>query len=293
MPSTGHSPDTRTPTWLSIAAMLMAACPALAQEGTEPKEGAAPILGGPSVEAAATRATLVSRTYAGELERLSRHPAEAALDFVEPPEATRPAIEAILAERRAVLDGLVIDRLDLLIKLGNGGGASDRREAIAELARAMAPLARKGALGDRIRAELPPEAAAEHERLEQEYNEAALADRVRLLSEERRGGERGLRFRARAIERLVGLGAEVRSAYERTLLQRAQELDELIAKLDLTPDQESNVRRIIQRYGEKTLLNPDKRSQTERDRLGVFLEVAKELTPEQRRTLIRISRGEA
>lgn len=283
----------RTPTSLAIAAVLMAACPSLAMQHEEDE---APLLSGPTVEANAERATLVRRDFSGEFQRLEHHPAEAALDLVREKftieEAPSQAIEAILAERRTALDDLVIDRLDVLIKLSNGGNDSDRAEAIAVLRRAMAPIARKGQLGDRIRRHLPTDAATEHQRLEREYLEAAIEDRVALLQAEQAGmGEHGLRLRARAIEMLVGLGAEVKGAYERTIVQQGQRVEELIAMLTLSPEQEGKVRQIIQRYGEKTLLNKEARDD-DKSRLAVFLEVAAELTPEQRRTLLEHVRGE-
>jgi len=222
----------RTPTSLAIAAALMAACPALAMQQQD--EDDPPLLSGPVVDAEAERATLVRRDFSGDFQRLERHPAEAALDLVREihhlNEEQAKAIDAILTERRRVLDELVIDRLDVLIKLANGGSDADRAEAIAVLRRAMAPIMRKGQLGDRIRRHLPTDAATEHQRLEREYLDAAIEDRVELLEAENGGmGERGLRLRARAIEMLVGLGAEVKGAYERTIVQQGQRVEELIA----------------------------------------------------------------
>lgn len=283
---------TRTPTSIAIAAFLVAACPSLAmQQEADDK----PLLSGPSVNDEAAL-TLVHRDFSGEFQRLERHPAEAAyrlvLEHFEIDATAREAVGAILADRRKVLDDLVIERLDVLIKLANGGNERDRAEAIGVLRRAMAPEARRGALGDRIRAHLPTDAAAEHQRVEREYQEAATADRVELLRAERGGmGERGLRLRAQAIETLVGLGAEVRSAYERTIEQRGEELDELIAALVLSPEQEGEVRRLVQAYGEKTLLDKEARDDRQ-GRLALLLRIAAELTPQQRRTLLERVRGE-
>lgn len=284
----------RTPTSLAIAAVLMAACPSLAMQQQDEDDPS--LLSGPAVDAESERATLVRRDFSGEFQRLERHPAEAALDLVRESYAIEQvqsdAIEAILAERRKVLDDLVIDRLDVLIKLANGGNDADRAEAIAVLRRAMAPIMRKGQLGDRIRRHLSVDASSEHQRLEREYLDAAIEDRVALLEAEDGGmGQRGLRLRAQAIEMLVGLGAEVKGAYERTIVQQGQRVDELIALLTLSPEQEGKVRRIIQEYGEKTLLNKEARDDAS-SRLAVFLEVAAELTPEQRRTLLEHARGE-
>lgn len=299
------TPKRRTLTWLSLAAALTAACPALGVQDApqndpnrEAEQEATPtLLGGPTVDAKGERATLVRRSFTGELERLERHPAEAALDLIDVPEDARPAIDQILAERRRVLDELVVDRLDLLVKLANGGTQDDRRQSMRALRDAMAPLVRKGELGERIRQLLPQDLAAEHQRLEREYVRAAVEERLRTLRQESDAmgsgrQDRGLRMRAYAIERLVGLGAEVKGAYERTLVQQGERLDRIIDQLNLTPEQEGNVRRIIQRSNENTLLGENPRKPTERERLAVFLEVAAELTPEQRRQLVRIARGE-
>ena len=281
----------RRPTTLAVAAALMSACPALAlAQDVDP-----PLLSGPAVSMTDEKPTLVKRDFSGTFQRLERHPAEAALDHVldrfSLDQPTREAIEAILAERRQVLDELVVDRLDLLIKLNSGGSERDRAEAIRALREAMAPVTRKGQLGDRIRALLTADAAAEHKRLEHEYTQAAIEDRIELLKAERMGGaERGLRMRAQAIEMLVGLGAEVRAAYERTLVQQGEELEEVIAMLKLTPEQDGKVRKIIQEYTEKAILDKELR-ENDKARTEVFLKVAAELTPEQRRTLMRHYRG--
>jgi len=61
--------------------------------------------------------------------------------------------------------------------------------------------------------------------------------------------------------------------------------------LKLSPEQEGKVREIIQQYGEKTLLSKEARDDAS-SRLAVFLEVAAELTREQRRKLLEHVRGE-
>lgn len=284
----------RTPTSLAIAAVLMAACPSLAMQQQD--EDDPPLLSGPAVDAESEQATLVRRDFSGEFQRLERHPAEAALQLVRESytieEAGAQAIDAILAERRKVLDDLVIDRLDLLIKLGSGPSDRDWYEAIAALRRVMAPLAIRGSLGDRIRTHLPEDAAAEHERLEKEYVRAAVADRVELLKAEDGQGDRprGLHLRAQAIETLVGLGAEVKSAYERTLVQEGERLEALLTSLNLTPEQEGKVRAIIGEYTDKALLDKKTR-ENDGARLAVFLRVAAELDADQRTTLIEYARG--
>ncbi len=288
---------TRTPTALAIAAVLMAACPSLAMQQDDDDTPDKPLLAGPTVGADASKPTLVRYDFSGEFQRLERHPAEAALDLIREradlDDATQAAIEAILNERRKILDELVIDRLDLLIKLGNGGDDRDRNEAIAALRQAMAPLAVKGPLGERIREHLPADAAKEHERLEKQYVRASVADRLALLEAEDTGERRprGLRMRAQAIETLVGLGAEVRGAYERTLVQDGQQLETLLNSLNLSPEQDGKVRAIIAQYTDKALLDKKSR-ENDGTRMAVFLRVAAELTAEQRRTLIESARGE-
>lgn len=279
------------PTSLAIAAVIMSACPSLAMH----QDDDPPLLSGPTVSSPDQKPSLVQRDFAGALTRLERHPAEAALDHVFGPfsidQSTQDAIEAILSERRKALDELVIDRLDLLVKLSNGGNEADRAESVRALRQALGPITRKGKLGDRIRALLPEDAAREHERLENEYVQATIEDRIQLLSaEQMSGSQRGLRMRAQAIEMLVGLGAEVRSAYERTLVQRGEELDELIASLKLSPEQDGRVRAIIREYTEKALLDKGSREDA-RARTDVFLKVAAELTPQQRRRLLEHVRG--
>lgn len=282
---------TRIPTSLAIAAVLLGACPALAMHQEEDP----PLLAGPTIDAAGSAPTLVVRDFAGALQRLDRHPAVAALDHVldrfNIDQPTRASIQAVLGERRKALDELVIDRLDLLIKLSNGGGDADRAEAIRALREALAPTTRKGRLGDRLRALMPADAAAEHQRLEREYVQAVAEDRVQMLAAEAADApQRALRLRAQAIEMLVGLGAEVRSAYERTLVQRGQELESLIASLNLLPEQDGKVRTIIREYTEQTLLDKDARDD-QRARTNLFLRVAAELTPQQRRKLLEHVRG--
>jgi hypothetical protein len=283
---------TRTPTSIAIAAFLVAACPSLAMQQEADEK---PLLSGPSVDDQ-TELTLVNRNFSGEFQRLDRHPAEAAYQLIRSRYAIAPEnaaeIEEALQERRTVLDELVIDRLDLLIKFSNGGNDKDWSEAIAAVRKAMAPLAMKGMLGDRIRRHLPSDAAAEHQRLEREYVRAAVADRIELLRAEARDGEvvRGIGLRAHAIETLVGLGAEVKAAYERTLVQEGERLESLISSLNLSPEQEGKVRQIIGEYTDAALAD---RKTLENDgaRLAVFLRVAAELDADQRRILIEYARG--
>ncbi|NRA58394.1 MAG: hypothetical protein HRU13_09815 [Phycisphaerales bacterium] len=293
---------TRTPSSLAIAAVLISVCPAVAiaaqaqDDDIEEPTPADPLLAGPDVGASAAKLTLVQRDFSGEFQRLDRHPAEAALELVldhyAVEDMAQADIQAILLERQRVLDDLVVNRLDLLVKLSNGGNERDRAEAIRALRQAMAPIAQKGAFGDRIRQHLPADAAAEHERLQREYTRAATEHRVELLKAEDPGArQRGLRLRAQAIEILVSLGDEVKRAYERTLVQDAERLESLIRMLDLSPEQEGKVRAIVREYGEKTLINKEAKDD-DMGRLGVFLRVAAELTPEQRQKLMAYTRGE-
>ena len=150
----------RTPTSLGIAAVLMSVCPAFAlSDHSQERDETDSLLAGPAIGEETTRPTLVQRDFSGEFQRLDRHPAEAAFDLVidryDVDVAGRDAIAAIMHERRMVLDELVIDRLDLLIKLSNGGNERDRARAIAALRQALAPISRRGTLGDRIREHLP------------------------------------------------------------------------------------------------------------------------------------------
>jgi len=248
------------------------------------------------VGADAAKSTLVRRGFSGEFERLRGHPAEAALELIldryAVDEASRNAISAVLQERRRVLDDLVVDRLDLLVKLANGASEHDRAQAINALRRAMAPIAKQGSLGDRIRQHLPADAATEHNRLEREYMRAAIDDRVAMLeAENSESRQRGLRLRARAIEILVSLGAEVQQAYERTLVQEGERLDEIVRMLDLTPEQERTVRQIVGQHAAITRLDKEAED-SDHGRFEVFVKVAAELSPEQRRRLVAHIRGE-
>lgn len=315
-PSTGLSA-------LAVAAVLLSACPGLAWpqadvQDSPPGPNGAPaqadaqdtsqatdradaqggsgLLAGPSIEHVPAPPTLVQRDFAGRIVRLPGHPAQAAAELLlerndQVSAPARQAIDAILAERRRALDELVIDRLDLLLALRDSPSQQARGQAIADLRRALAPLASQGDLGQRIRACLPEPLAAEHLRLEQEYRNALVEERLETLRRERPDSPAGLlRLRARAIENLLMLGEELRAAYDRTIVQQGEDFEALLARLALTPEQEGKVRAIVGRYAQRALLDAQVREDRSA-RVRVFLEVAAELTPDQRRVLLDHVRG--
>jgi hypothetical protein len=264
-----HTTQTRGPRPAAIiavtAALLTAAAPSLAQNADDPVP-----LGGPKVETrdAERRHTLVERDFDGKLKRVD-DPVVAALELLDLSDADRAAAQDVLDARAAAMDALVRDHLKEIAELASARQSGDQaaaRRLLADLLQKAKPITSKGTVLEQVKAVLSNKDGAELERLVKEYTAATVADRADNSMGDpgaRKPRTRvGQRVQAQITERLTGLGAEIKRSYERVFGGRAGELQEAIATLGLSPEQESKVQRIFTDLFQKTYGKPTRTQST-------------------------------
>lgn len=264
---------------------LLSACAAARQEA----DGTGPVLGGPSVQPRVVGPTLVERDYAGAVKRLDMLPEEAALKLLELDDATRAAADAVLAQRAAILDTVVVEQLDLLVKLGTASAAGDKRDQLAlalELARALEPLRQRGTLREELGRVLPPGPRARFDALLDEYWNA-------IVEEHRAGAAaagltRPGRFGVLAKERLEAFGREIERSVRRQLEGGGTGyIDYLLHKLDLTEAQRARIGDLTADFLERHAYAP-----TEEDLKELGAIILAHLNARQRAAFIRMIMGQ-
>ena len=237
--------------------------------------GQSPLAGPKVVEAGAARPTLVQRGYEGGVTRLEIQPEEAALALLALDGAARAATQGVLSERAAMLDRIVLENLDLLIELGTAGEAGDKATVVRvglELLRKSEPIRARGLLRDELAKALPREQREEYLRLVNEYW-AAIGDEAKGKGKARLGGvveERG---------RL--LGEAVKRSFERQVDRKGgEDFEQLLARLELRPEQETKVRRMAEDFIVGAKFRP-----TEAQGAAFILQVMAMLDQGQRRRL--------
>lgn len=270
---------------VGILAVFFAALPTVAQDSP----AAASPLAGPSVAAAApAKPTLIQRNFAGKLVRLEVPPAEAAVQALELDPPTREKVDAILLARSAILDQIVADNLQLLAKLQGARELTDKtqaRETVQELFEKSEPLRARGKLIDELSDVLTTEQSAQVRSMTEDYVRAAIAERVA----DKTGGK-DLSFRekgrvqreATREETVAMIGHEIRRAYDRTIGQRSTDFDKLLKDFNVTPEQESKIRKIVQDNFTATYGKP-----TPQQRTKAFWDVYAVLDQSQREQFVR------
>lgn len=235
-------------------------------------------LAGPSVMTPDRAPTLVARDFDGKVKRLDEPAEEAALRLLTLSDAEKSKAAAITAARAAILDAVLADNIPLLLKLQGLRDGSARDEGLAalrELSAKLRPLRERGRLRDEIAGALTPENASKFIPLVDEYWKAVLAERAAMEGESVRPAQ------AAGREVLQAIGQEIRRSYERVVGGRQKQLDEALARLSLSPEKEASLRLLVSNHFQATLGTPTPAQQ--REFVAAFM---KELTPEQRRTLL-------
>lgn len=238
-------------------------------------------LAGPAI-AAKAEPSLVAREFDGRLRRLDIHPVEAALPILNLSDAERKAIDQIIRERTAIFDSVLQQNILLVQQLGSAGASGDKQEAVRLLMVIMGklhPLTSRGPLELEIGRVLQPSQRKVLERLTKDYHNAVAADG---LWEDGRVTRPGNRFETIAAERFRLFTVDAERSIKRILGQGEQDFEQLIAKLSLSPEQESRMRAQVQAFGERTGLNP-----TEGDQLRLGLVVFAWLDADQQAVLLR------
>ncbi|MFZ4574061.1 MAG: hypothetical protein ACOYN0_06665 [Phycisphaerales bacterium] len=256
-----------------LASAMLAASLAQADPSTQPADDAA--LAGPAVGEQA-RKSLLQRDFNGTPRRLELPAEEAALELLGLTPEQKSATDAVIADRRAKLDAIVAQNLDLLLKLKgsrDSGDAAGLRQHTRELLGKLGPIREKGRLLDQLAAVLPPEKAAQLRALTRDYWEMKVEEEVR-------GGEE--RSKARVKLMLAAVGLEIKRAYETRISGQQQDLDDLIVRLELSSEQEGKVRGLFLEFAQKTLGKA-----TADQRAELFRDLNKILTGDQQARLIR------
>ncbi len=279
--------------WSVLAASAMPASPVWAEPPgkDEPPEthadrGADPVLSGPRAVEGVQRRSLIARDFDGKIKRLEIPAEEAALELVDLDAATRARIDAILAQRAALLDKLVADNLLKLLDVYNAtqaGRKDEAREIFMEVLEQAGPLKERGKLGDEVRAEMTPDQSAAYDRIRREYWEAIIREDVQA-SRSASGGElaRGAVQAAIGKEVALVIGAEIKRSYERQATARADQLKQFVEALALSPEQEAKVTRILADDFQMIQANKVPGKRTTVQGLALVRAIAAELTPEQR-----------
>ncbi|MBL8764647.1 MAG: hypothetical protein JNM07_10305 [Phycisphaerae bacterium] len=242
----------------------------------------APVLSGPKVATKTRPASLVERDAAGKIVRLDVPPPVAALDLLDLTKEQRAAADEVVSRRAAILDTVVRNNLETLVKLNSGARAANPEERLALLEKLGAeaePLKRRGGLQDELMTAIGPEHGVAFRALIQEYGRAVFQESV---AEQRAAGGKadGKKILAKEVERAIG--QEVRRSYDRVFGAAARDFDALLKELAVTPEQEGKIRKVVgdeftRSYGK---LTPAQRTET-------FWKVFRELDETQRRTLIQ------
>lgn len=262
---------------IASAALALPAGGALA--GDPPEE--APVLGGPEIDEGATRETLVRRGYDGALEPLEAPPEVAALDLFDLDAETREKIDEILADRAAVIDGVVVRNVRTLVELQGATAAGDtaaQRRYLATLVDQFEPLRKSGRLVDKLAAAMPEADRREYRRLVRERHTARFEE---IKAELENAGLEDVN--AVAFKRMIAeaIGLEIKASYDRIVASGTAQLEETIAALRLDPETEGEVRRLVTEFGQRTMLNP-----TPEQRRELFAQIYKVLPPDARRRLV-------
>ncbi len=264
-----------------LACLVVSAAGASALAQADPPAGLSP-LAGPSVDATKAKKSLVERDYAGKVRRLEIPPEEAAIGLLGLSETDRAKADQVIRERAATLDKVVIENVDLLLEMQTARASGDlakQRDVIQQFKEKLEGLRSRGKPMDEIADALPGASREEYRRLVKEYHRAVYDE----LADEAKA--KGQRVRPRDIiarQMALAVGAEVKRSYERQIGSRTQEFEQALAKLDLAPEQEAEIRRLVTQWAQEVKLNP-----TPAQRREIVEKVLTKLTPTQRRAAMR------
>ncbi|MGD9688646.1 MAG: hypothetical protein AB7K52_03205 [Phycisphaerales bacterium] len=221
--------------------------------------------------------TLVRRDMSGRVVRLEIFPAEAALALLNLGDDARARARQLLVERAAILDSTVRDNIEMLTELVSAGQSGDQAEAVriaVAFSQRLRPLARRGAVETELAGVLPPDAAKRLRELVREYEDALVEEAGKP------------RFEVMLGESLRLWGEQIRLSFERQVANGDIFFERMIRELKLRPDQETRVRRRIERFVEETSLNP-----TSEQQRAFGLELLAWLDAAQARRLLQYMQG--
>ncbi len=243
-----------------VPAPAVDAAPTPPQKEPSASQPASPgVLSGPPVGDAATP-RLTRRDFAGRIRRLDIFPGEAALDFLKLDHRTQVRVNAIVAERTALLDRIVRDNIDLVVKINNARQKGDNN-SLPTLGRqfreAAIELTSRGSTAEEVLSILPPETRTDYRQMLDSYWGEL---REQMLTEAKQRGETTT-FRQiidREVDRIWT--GEIRRSYERQVGQRVVNYDDALAQLALDDETLNKCKEEIQTVvAKRPTLGPDER----------------------------------
>lgn len=227
--------------------------------------------------------TLVERDFEGKLRRLETSPAIAALELLSLTDDERKATQKIIDERNMLMDELVQDHLKEITQLAGAFQSGDRAagmKLLKPLIEDSVELRARGKLVDELAGVLEESNAKELQRLTTEYTRALVSERMKDGNPQQ-PGKKLSRLEAGGYEYLAGIGQEIKRSYERVFALQARDFDDLLAKLSLSPEQESKIRGMVTDLVQKTYGKSTQAQQTK-----VFLDAYELLDADQRKVLL-------
>ncbi len=237
---------------------------------------------GPKVQPKAGEPTLIKYDLSGKLVRPEVSPDEAALELIGLDAGEKEAVNQILVGRAAILDGIVADNLPLLLKfqgVRTGDTPKEQMQALKDLTKVFEPYREMGPLRTQVEPHMATEKAAKYKQILQDYWAAVTQEDEETLKSK---GKPMTASQIRGYETMLAFGAEVRRSYNRQIAAKIEQLNELLAKLNATPEQDAKIRTLTSDYFQKTAGKP-----TTQQRGDLFQAILKELNDDQRMTLLK------
>jgi len=224
--------------------------------GAQPESS---VLAGPAVDSERDQQpTLVRWAYDGRLEQLQSSVEQAAIDLLDLSPSERESVNAILAERMAAFDEVVIESLDLVVRFDAARGAKNLRamgEVMGSLMGRLAPLVKRGPALRELASVLPEPEAKRFKALVEEYRRAIVTDGKRLAEREyRRYKPLEAMLQAKGEE----LGQEIERSIKRSAAMGDAGFEILLQSLELGEETESLIRTRTLEFVQEVGFNPSK-----------------------------------
>ncbi len=243
-------------------------------------------LRGPAVKDKPARSTLVERDFKGKLKRPEIPPEEAALELLGLDAEAKAKTDAVLAARAEVLDRVVVDNVDLVVRLHNARQSGDRLDQLTvmtEFMKKLQPVTARGRLADEIRGALSKEYAGRFDSILSEYRKASIDE---ASAEARTRNEFVNPRTLETRENLASLGLEIKRSYERQISSRTAEFDRIIVQLGLDAEQEAKIRQLVTEFTQE-----NKGKATPEQKRSLFFRIMAQLDADQQKRLVSLYLG--
>lgn len=238
-------------------------------------------------------ATLVERSFNGEVKPPEIPPEEAALSLLSlnAPDSSalqrqaHDAAQGILAERAKFIDDFVVNNVPLLTMFGNAENTGDKLDQLMlalEAMRKFRPLYEKGTLQRRLADVLPEPDRDQFESVLREYWSALVQDRH---ARPKADGKRPGRIEVVLGAKLESFGKEVERSFQRVLYSGELIYAYATKDLKLTKLQQRRLRELSAEHAAKG------ENVTEQDNRRLFVRAIFILDEEQRPRFIRNLKG--